>query len=121
MFMPGLQGGKMSSSIPESLFGFYEEDASVKKKIMNALTGGRATLEEQKRQGGEPEKCPLFLLNLFHLIESDLDLEEIRRRCREGELLCGACKKETLERVREFLSDFRERMEEVSHLVESEA
>jgi tryptophanyl-tRNA synthetase len=118
IFMPGLQGGKMSSSIPESLFGFYEEDASVRKKIMNALTGGRATLEEQKRLGGEPESCPVFLLNLFHLAEEDVELEEIRRRCREGSLMCGACKKETLARVMEFLADFRDRMDEVTHLVE---
>jgi tryptophanyl-tRNA synthetase len=118
IFMPGLQGGKMSSSIPESLFGLYEEDASVKKKILNALTGGRPTLEEQRRLGGEPESCPLFLLNLFHLVEEDADLEEIRRRCREGTLNCGACKKETLERVREFLADFRDRMDAVEHLVE---
>ncbi|MDD1675436.1 MAG: tryptophan--tRNA ligase, partial [Methanomicrobiales archaeon] len=117
IFMPGLQGGKMSSSIPESLFGFYEEKASVKKKIMGALTGGRTTLEEQKRLGGEPERCPLFLLDLFHLAEEDTDLEEVRRRCRSGELMCGACKKETLSRVLEFLSDFRERMDQVSHLV----
>ncbi|MDD1677794.1 MAG: tryptophan--tRNA ligase [Methanomicrobiales archaeon] len=118
IFMPGLQGGKMSSSIPESLFGFYEEDASVRKKIMNAFTGGRSTLEEQKRLGGEPETCPVFLLNLFHLAEEDVDLEEIRRRCREGALMCGACKKETLSRVMEFLADFRDRMDEVAHLAE---
>jgi tryptophanyl-tRNA synthetase (EC 6.1.1.2) len=108
----------MSSSIPESLFGFYEEDASVTKKIMNALTGGRATLEEQRRRGGEAETCPVFLLNLFHLAEEDADLEEIRRRCREGTLTCGGCKKETLARVMEFLRDFRDRMDEVEHLVE---
>jgi tryptophanyl-tRNA synthetase len=118
IFMPGLQGGKMSSSIPESLFGFYEEDASVKKKILNALTGGRTTLEEQRRLGGEPDSCPVFLLNLFHLAEEDRDLEEIRRRCREGTLACGACKKETLDRVMEFLADFRDRLEAVEYLVE---
>lgn len=118
IFMPGLQGGKMSSSIPESLFGFYEQEESVKKKILNALTGGRATKEEQRRLGGEPDRCPVFLLNLFHLIESDAEMEELRRSCMCGELICGACKRGTLERVLAFLNDFRERMDAVAHMVE---
>ncbi|MDH7593041.1 MAG: tryptophan--tRNA ligase [Methanomicrobiales archaeon] len=118
IFMPGLQGGKMSSSIPESLFGFQEEDESVKKKVMNALTGGRATLEEQRRLGGEPDRCPIFLLNLFHLIDDDRELDELRRACLQGKLMCGTCKKHTVERVTGFLHDFRERMDMVSHMVE---
>lgn len=118
IFMPGLQGGKMSSSIPESLFGFYEPDAAVKKKIMAALTGGRMTLDEQRRLGGEPDRCPVFLLNLFHMATDDAELAEIRRRCVQGELTCGQCKKETLERVRTFLREFREKMDEAEHLVE---
>jgi tryptophanyl-tRNA synthetase len=118
VFMPGLQGGKMSSSIPESSFGFHEPDSEIKKKIMNALTGGKMTLEEQKRLGGEPERCSVYLLNLFHMVEDDNELAEICRSCREGELMCGVCKKETLERVREFLRDFHARMGAVEHLVE---
>jgi len=111
IFMPGLQGGKMSSSVPESLFSFGEPDESIAKKVRNALTGGRMTVEEQKRLGGEPDRCSVFLLNLFHLVEDDRELEEIRKACLEGCLLCGPCKKATLERVWSFLRDFRERMD----------
>jgi len=111
IFMPGLQGGKMSSSVPESLFSFGEPDESIGKKVKNALTGGRMTVEEQKRLGGEPDRCSVFLLNLFHLVEDDRELEEIRKACQEGCLLCGPCKKATLERVWSFLRDFRERMD----------
>jgi len=118
IFMPGLQGGKMSSSIPESLFSFYEPARSVRRKVMNALTGGRATLEEQRRFGGEPDKCPIYLLNLFHMVEDDGELNEIRRQCLQGELMCGTCKKQTLTRVITFLHDFRERMDAVSDVVE---
>jgi len=112
IFMPGLQGGKMSSSVPESLFTFTEGDESIGKKVKNALTGGRMTVEEQKRLGGEPDKCSIFLLNLFHLVEDDRELEEIRKACREGRLLCGPCKKATLDRVWAFLKDFRDRMDD---------
>ena len=56
IFMPGLTGGKMSSSIPESTISFHEPDPVVRKKVMNGITGGRMTLEEQKRLGGEPDR-----------------------------------------------------------------
>ncbi|MDI6718053.1 MAG: tryptophan--tRNA ligase [Methanomicrobiales archaeon] len=120
-FMPGLLGGKMSSSVPESLFTFQEADAEVRKKIMGALTGGRATVEEQRQLGGEPERCPVFQLYRFHMIPEDRELEEICRACRAGERLCGICKKEAYERVKAFLADLRERMAEVEHLVEEAA
>ncbi|WP_292365323.1 MULTISPECIES: tryptophan--tRNA ligase [unclassified Methanoculleus] len=118
IFMPGLQGGKMSSSVPESSFGFYESDKSVRKKVMAALTGGRMTLEEQKRLGGEPDACSVYLLNLFHMLEDDVGLADLRRRCESGELTCGQCKKETNERVQAFLKELRDRMDAVEHLAE---
>ncbi|HOT03714.1 MAG TPA: tryptophan--tRNA ligase [Methanolinea sp.] len=119
-FIPGLQGGKMSSSVPESTITFTEPEGVVRKKVMAALTGGRPTLAEQKEQGGEPDRCPLFLLNLFHMVEDDRELAELRRRCLQGEMMCGQCKKETAERVLAFVRDFRERMEAVAHLVKVE-
>ena len=119
-FIPGLQGGKMSSSVPESTITFTEPDEVVRKKVMAALTGGRPTLAEQKEQGGEPDRCPLFLLNLFHMVKDDGELAELRRRCLQGEMMCGQCKKETAERVLAFVRDFRERMEAVAHLVKVE-
>jgi tryptophanyl-tRNA synthetase len=111
IFMPGLNGGKMSSSIPESIIGFFETEATVKKKVMSGITGGRMTLEEQKRLGGEPDKCSLYLLNLFHMITDDSELLKVRQKCQQGEITCGQCKKETAERVVAFLKDFHEKMD----------
>jgi tryptophanyl-tRNA synthetase len=108
--MPGLTGGKMSSSVPESIIGFYEDDKTVSKKVMAALTGGRMTLQEQKELGGEADKCPIYLLNLFHMVTDDGELAEIYRQCKGGELLCGQCKKDTVARILTFLSEFREKM-----------
>ncbi len=111
IFMPGLTGGKMSSSIPESIISFSEPEAVIRKKVMNGITGGRMTLEEQKRLGGEPDRCSLYLLNLFHLVTDDPELAEIRRKCMAGEVTCGQCKKDTAERVIAFMKDFREKMD----------
>ncbi|WOF15273.1 tryptophan--tRNA ligase [Methanoplanus sp. FWC-SCC4] len=117
-FLQGLTGGKMSSSVPDSLFRFQDSEKDVKKKIMSALTGGRMTLEEQKKLGGNPDKCSIYLLNLFHMMDDDEEIKEMCRACRAGELMCGTCKKQTFERVREFLKDFKEKMDETVHLTE---
>lgn len=118
IFMPGLTGGKMSSSVPESIISFYEPEATVRKKVMSGITGGRMTLEEQKRLGGEPGSCSVFLLNLFHMITDDTELAEIRRKCCAGEVTCGQCKKETAERVVIFLKEFREKMDVAAETIE---
>jgi tryptophanyl-tRNA synthetase len=118
IFMPGLTGGKMSSSIPESIISFYEPEATVRKKVISGITGGRMTLEEQKRLGGEPDRCSLYLLNLFHMVTDDAELAEIRRKCVSGEIMCGNCKKETAERVVAFLKDFKEKMDAAADKIE---
>ncbi|MDD1695809.1 MAG: tryptophan--tRNA ligase [Methanoregula sp.] len=118
IFMPGLTGGKMSSSIPESIISFYEPEATVRKKVMTGITGGKMTQEEQRRYGGEPGKCSLYLLNLFHMVSEDDELAEIRRKCINGEMLCGHCKKETAERVVAFLKDFRDKMDAAAERIE---
>jgi tryptophanyl-tRNA synthetase len=116
--MPGLTGGKMSSSIPESIISFYEPEAAIRKKVMSGITGGKMTRDEQKRCGGEPGRCSLFLLNLFHMVTDDAELAEIRRKCVSGEIMCGQCKKETAERVVIFLKDFREKMDAAAEKIE---
>ena len=117
IFMPGLTGGKMSSSIPESTISFHESDPVVRKKVMNGITGGRMTLEEQRRLGGEPDRCSLYLLNLFHMVTEDAELAEIRRKCLGGEITCGQCKKDTAERVVAFLKEFREKIDACSDTI----
>ncbi|MDR0439353.1 MAG: tryptophan--tRNA ligase [Methanocalculaceae archaeon] len=116
-FLLGLRGGKMSSSVSDSLIWFDDPEMDVKKKIMGSLTGGRQTLEEQKKLGGEPEKCSIYQLNRFHMQDDDAELAEMCRACREGDLMCGTCKKRTFELVWTFLQEFKEKRDEVVHMV----
>ena len=101
----------MSSSIPESTISFHESEQVVRKKVMNGITGGKMTLDEQKRLGGEPDRCSQYILYLFHMVTDDAELAEIRRRCLAGEVTCGQCKKDTPERVVAFLKEFREKID----------
>jgi len=112
-FTTGLTGGKMSSSRPESFISLLDTPEEAGKKVMKAITGGRGSAEEQRRLGGEPEKCSIFELYTIHLLLDDKELEELREECRSGKLLCGHCKKRAAELVGVFLKELQEKMQAV--------
>ncbi len=110
-FMTGLAGGKMSSSKPESHIALTEDPKEAAKKIMRAITGGRQSLAEQRKLGGEPERCSIYEFLLFHLSEDDQELRELDRECRSGSRMCGTCKKDVAERIERFLREHQQARE----------
>ncbi|MFH2028092.1 MAG: tryptophan--tRNA ligase [Nanoarchaeota archaeon] len=105
-FTPSLDGEmKMSKSRPESSIDLPEDSKTVTKKIMRAKTGGRDTIEEQKRLGGQPEKCIIFELYKQHLIEDDGELDNIYQNCRSGKLTCGEDKQHCAGLMVKFMKD----------------
>lgn len=108
-FMTGITGGKMSSSKPESAIFLTDTPEEARKKIMSAKTGGAVSLEEHKKHGGTPEQCVLYELFLYHLMESDQELEQLYRDCRAGDQLCGACKQRAADLMTAFLSELQEK------------
>lgn len=115
-FITGLDGGKMSSSRPDSSIFLTEDPGVAEKKLMRSITGGRATAEEQRREGADPSKCPVYELYLYHLAD-DARLETVYSECTGGERLCGGCKREAAGLLVEFLASHKERRDEVAHLV----
>ncbi|WP_342306000.1 tryptophan--tRNA ligase [Methanolobus sp. ZRKC5] len=107
-FMSGLQGGKMSSSVPDSYISLTEDPKGAAKKVKRAKTGGRMTLEEQKKLGGEPDKCSVYEMFLFHLVDDDEELAQIYTECREGSRVCGNCKVLAAEKTEKFLKEHQE-------------
>ncbi len=107
----GLDGAKMSSSRPDSTIFLTDPLETARKKLMAALTGGRATAEEQRKLGGIPEKCTVYDLYMYHLILDDENLREIYEECRSGRLLCGKCKRYAWSLLEEFLREHREKLE----------
>jgi len=110
-FMTGLTGGKMSSSKPESHIALTDDPKEAAKKIMRAITGGRQSLAEQKKLGGEPEKCSIYEFLVFHLSDDDKELLELDAECRSGRRMCGTCKKDVAERIERFLTDHQQKRE----------
>jgi len=116
-FTPSLDGSlKMSKSKPESCIDLPDDPKKAAKKIMKAKTGGRDTIEEQKKLGGEPEKCIIFELYKQHLIEDDKELEKIYDSCKEGKLTCGEDKKHCVELMIKFMENLEKEMEKAKKI-----
>ncbi len=108
-FITGLTGEKMSSSKPESAIFLTDSPKQSTKKIMNAKTGGAVSLEAQKKEGGKPDECVVYELFLYHLIENDNELHEIYTSCKNGEKMCGHCKKYAAQLMEKLLIDLQEK------------
>ncbi|KOX98091.1 MULTISPECIES: tryptophan--tRNA ligase [Halorubrum] len=119
-FMTGLTGGKMSSSIPASHISLLDDPEDGYDKVKAATTGGRDTAEEQRELGGEADECPVYELYAYLLAGDDDELtKEVYSECVNGDRLCGGCKEQAAELMREFLEDHQEKREEAEELLEN--
>lgn len=100
---------KMSKRDPYSMITLSDDPDEVKNKIADAFTGGRPTIKEQRELGGEPQKCPVYELYLYHFVEDDDLVGRVYKECINGERICGECKKEIAEKVASFLKDHQHR------------
>ena len=110
-FIMALTGeSKMSASNPDSAIYTTDDEKTVKRKVVNAFTGGRPTAEEQRKYGGNPDICPVFQYHML-LDPDDASVEKIRQDCRSGAMLCGECKLKLYDKITKFLKEHRERRE----------
>jgi len=118
-FLPGLgRGGKMSASEPETSIFTIDPPDIVKRKIWNAFTGGRATVAEQRKLGGDANICTIFQYFAYLFEEDDKKLAERKRKCKAGEILCGECKTELTEKINKFLAEHQKKREKARNIVE---
>jgi tryptophanyl-tRNA synthetase len=118
-FTPSLDGNiKMSKSKPGSYISIPEDPELAGKKMLKAVDGGRKTAEEQRKLGGEPEKCIVFEIFKQHLIEDDKELDEVYKKCKNGEILCGECKLKAYELMKKFMEEFNKKFEKAKEEVD---
>jgi tryptophanyl-tRNA synthetase len=104
-FFPSLLGidAKMSSSDPRSSVFLTDSPEDVEKKINRyAFSGGRDTLEEQRRLGADLEKDVPYQWLTF-LEEDDRKLKKIGEDYSSGKMLTGEIKQILAEKVCTFL------------------
>lgn len=112
LFMPGLDGGKMSASNPNSFIAMTDSESEVKNKINKyAFSGGQATLEEHRKKGGNPDVDVAFQYLKFFFEENDDKLKEIETLYRKGELLTGELKRYAIDKINGFLKEHQKKLE----------
>ena len=103
--LPSLTGKEEDAGVlPEAQIYVDENLKTSRTKVMNAYTGGKATIKEQREKGGNPDICPVYKYMLYFFDPMDARVKEQRRRCRSGALLCGEHKKDLWAKVEKFLT-----------------
>jgi len=102
-------GTKMSASHPETAIFLDDAPEAAAKKVSRAFTGGRPTVEEQRKLGGRPEICKVHELLKFHYPNTKR-WEKLVKDCKDGKWLCGECKQFTGKFVSDFLKDHQKKV-----------
>lgn len=112
-FLPSLTGdGKLSSSEGANIT-LKDSENSLKKKINKyAFSGGRDTLEEHRKLGGNPEIDASYKW-LYFLEEDDFKLQKIYEDYKSGKLLSGEIKKILIDKLTSIISEHKKRKEKV--------
>lgn len=111
-FMPGLKSGKMSSSDPFSHIALTESPEEAAKKIRKyAFSGGRATLEEHRKLGGNPNVDVSYQWLRMFFEDNDKKLQKVHDDYKSGKLLTGELKEILIEKVSKFLKEHQKKRE----------
>lgn len=120
--LPGLLGEKVMSTTGDSkdnaLF-LNDPPKEIARKIRKAFTGGRATIEEQKRLGATPEICSVWAAWRSRFEPDEKAFAKLTEECRGGVLMCGDCKNRLITRVEEFQAEHVEKREKARDYAES--
>ncbi|HYK93642.1 MAG TPA: tryptophan--tRNA ligase [Thermoplasmata archaeon] len=121
--LPGLLGQdrvmSTTGDVPGNALFLNDSPKEIDRKIRHAFTGGRATVEEQRRLGANPEICSVWAAWRSKFAPDESEFNRITEGCRKGTLLCGECKGMLIDRVHSFLKDHAERREKAKDWAES--
>ena len=114
LFAPGLSGGKMSSSDQNSYIALTDSASEVERKIKRyAFSGGRDTLEEHRKKGGNPDVDVSFQYLKFFFEQDDKKLEKIYNDYKSGKMLTSELKQITIEKINYFLKEYQRKREQM--------
>ena len=99
----------MTNGVPQGRIAYDDTPDDIRRRIGRAYTGGRRTLEEQRKLGGNPDPrvCSVSSLHAFHCTPDADEYMTLQERCRSGELLCGECKATAADKLLEFFEKHR--------------
>ncbi|PIN86530.1 tryptophan--tRNA ligase [Candidatus Woesearchaeota archaeon CG10_big_fil_rev_8_21_14_0_10_44_13] len=109
IFMPGLKGGKMSASDPSSFIALTDTSKEAETKIKRyAFSGGRDTIEEHRKLGGDPDIDVSFQYLKCFFEPDDRKLKQIYDDYKSGKMLTGELKQVLIDKMSLFLKKHHE-------------
>ena len=121
ILLPPLIGvaGKMSSSQVSSAILTIDTPEEAERKIRKyAFSGGRATLEEHRKLGGNPDVDVSYQWLRMMFEPDDKKLEKIYNDYKSGKLLSGELKEILIEKVKVFLKEHQKNREKAKKQVD---
>ncbi len=120
LFIPGLKGsGKMSSSDETSYIALTDSPKEVERKIKKyAFSGGRDTLEEHRKMGGNPDIDVSFQYLRMFFEPDDKKLEKIYNDYKSGKMLTSELKQILIDKINAFLKEHQKNREKAKKKVE---
>jgi len=112
LFLPGLDGQKMSKSKNNGIF-FKDDDKAIRSKVGKAISGGQRTIEEHRELGGDPQKDISFIyLSKFFLDHESS--EKLSNDYKKGKILSSDLKNNLTEQLIKIINDFKKRLEKIT-------
>ncbi len=118
--LPSILGSdeKMSSSDPRTAIFTTDDPKTVKEKIMKyAFSGGKDTVEEHRKKGGNPD-VDISYQWLTFFEEDDKKLKKIHDDYKSGKMLTGELKQILVEKLNKFLAEHQKRREKAKGQIE---
>jgi len=112
LFLPGLKGnGKMSSSDENSFIALTDSKKEVETKIKKyAFSGGKDTLEEHRKKGGNPDIDVSFQYLKMFFEPNDKKLQKIYDDYKSGKMLTSELKEILIKKINTFLREHQKKM-----------
>jgi len=110
-FLPSLSGSaKMSSSDVGGQINLSDNEKEVEMKIKRyAFSGGKDTLEEHRKHGGNPDIDVSFQYLKFFFEPDDKKLKKIHDDYKSGKLLTSELKMILIEKINSFLKEHQKK------------
>jgi tryptophanyl-tRNA synthetase len=121
MFLPPLTGvsGKMSSSDSNVAILTTDSPKEVEMKIKKyAFSGGRDTLEEHRKKGGNPDVDVSFQYLKFFFEPDDKKLQKIYDDYKSGKMLTSELKMILIEKINSFLKEHQKNREKAKKQID---
>ena len=105
----------MTNAVPQGRIAYDDTAEEIRRKIGRAYTGGRRTLDEQRKLGGNPDPrvCSVSSLHALYCTLDGDAYAALQERCRSGDLLCGECKATAADKLLEYFERHRRSHEQI--------